>query len=70
MTHVVINAKRIGSPAGQHHRLPGAVHHWVDRYHLRNIGSTALHMAYVATGGFDAVLVTDLAGAMRHCNRA
>ncbi len=49
----------IGSPAGQHHQLPGAVHHWVDRYHLRNIGSTALHMAYVATGAFDAVLVTE-----------
>jgi myo-inositol-1(or 4)-monophosphatase len=49
----------IGSPAGQQHRLPGAAHHWLDRYHVRNLGSTALHMAYLAAGGFDAVLVTE-----------
>jgi len=49
----------IGTPAGQHHRLPGAVHHWLDRHHQRNLGSTALHMAYLATGGVDAVLVTE-----------
>ncbi len=49
----------VGSPAGQQHRLPAAAHHWLDRYHLRNLGSTALHMAYLATGGFDAVLVTE-----------
>jgi len=49
----------IGSPAGQQHRLPGAVHHWLDQYHLRNLGSTALPVAYAATGGCDAVLVTE-----------
>lgn len=49
----------VGCPAGQQHRLPGAVHHWLDRYHLRNLGSTALHLAYLAAGGFDAVLVTE-----------
>jgi len=49
----------IGSPSGQRHRLPAAVHRWLDTYKLRNIGSTALHLTYLATGGFDAVLVTE-----------
>lgn len=49
----------IGSPSGQRHLLPAAVHLWLDKYKLRNTGSTALHLAYLATGSFDAVLVTE-----------
>jgi len=49
----------IGSPSGQRQLLPAAVHWWLDRYKLRNTGSTALHLAHLATGGFDAVLVTE-----------
>ncbi|HSW45478.1 MAG TPA: inositol monophosphatase [Phycisphaerae bacterium] len=49
----------IGSPAGQQHCLPGAAHHWLDKYHLCNLGSTTLHVAYVAAGGFDAAMVTE-----------
>jgi len=49
----------IGTPSGQRHQLPPAVHVWLDKYKLRNTGSTALHLAHLATGGFDAVLVTE-----------
>jgi len=58
----------VGSPTGQKKKLPTAVHRWIDRYNIRNLGSTALHLAYLAAGGLDAVLVTechawDIAGA-------
>jgi len=49
----------IGSPSGQNHHLPATVHRWLDKYKIRNTGSTALHLAHLATGGFDAVLVTE-----------
>ncbi len=44
----------IAVPTGR--RLPAApvVKAWIDRYVLRNIGSTALHMALVASGALDA----------------
>lgn len=34
----------------------GLVHDWLDRLVIRNIGSTALHIALVATGQFDAAI--------------
>jgi len=58
----------IASPSGQRGHLPPAAHRWIDAYNVRNLGSTALHLVYLASGGFDAVLVTechawDIAGA-------
>jgi len=44
----------IGSPSGQGRALPAAVHEWFDRMTLRNMGSTALHLAMVAAGMMDA----------------
>lgn len=49
----------IGSPTGQHHDLPAVVHDWFDRYNIRNVGSTALHLAYLAVGGFDAAILSN-----------
>ncbi len=49
----------IATPSGQRNTLPTAVHGWFNRYKLRNTGSTALHLAYLASGGFDAVLLTE-----------
>lgn len=34
----------------------GLVHDWIDRLVIRNLGSTALHLALVATGQFDAAI--------------
>lgn len=41
------------SPVG---RLAQISHAWLDRFVCRNLGSTALHLAYVATGQLDAIL--------------
>lgn len=49
----------IASPSGQRHALPCVTRQWLNRYKLRNIGSTALHLAYMAAGGYDAVLLTE-----------
>jgi myo-inositol-1(or 4)-monophosphatase len=42
-------------PTGRHEILPPVVHDWVDRLVVRNFGSTALHLAYLAEGALDAV---------------
>lgn len=34
----------------------GLVHDWLDRLVIRNLGSTALHLALVATGQFDGAI--------------
>jgi len=44
----------IGVPSGRNQPTPPAVHDWLDRWNLRNLGSTALHMALVAAGSIDA----------------
>ncbi len=36
------------------HPAPAVMHHWVDSFSLRNFGSAALHMAFVAAGMIDA----------------
>ena len=58
----------IAAPSGQRKGLPASVHRWMDTYNVRNLGSTALHLVYLASGGFDAVFVSechlwDIAGA-------
>jgi myo-inositol-1(or 4)-monophosphatase len=60
------SAVAIGSPyeAG----LPPFTEEWVRRYRLRNFGSTALHLCYVAMGALDLVhdhraRLMDIAGA-------
>lgn len=35
------------------------IHRWVDEFIVRNVGSAALHLAYVATGQFDAAILTN-----------
>jgi len=56
----------IGSPVEP--GLPPFTEEWVRRYRLRNFGSTALHLCYVAMGALDFVhdhraQLTDIAGA-------
>jgi len=41
-------------PSGRSRPLPRAVVRWLDKLVLRNIGSTALHLALVAAGALDA----------------
>ena len=43
----------IGVPSGHNRKMPDAIHAWLDRFNLRNVGSTALHLAYVAAGCLD-----------------
>lgn len=44
----------VAVPSGRHQPILPIIRDWVDRYVLRNVGSTALHMAYVAAGAVDA----------------
>lgn len=44
----------IAVPSGRHQPILPTIKNWLDRYVLRNVGSTAAHMAYVATGAVDA----------------
>ena len=46
----------IAVPSGRHQPILPVIKLWADRYNLRNMGSTALHMAYLASGAVDAVL--------------
>lgn len=46
----------IAVPSGRHQPILPIIKLWADRYNLRNVGSTALHMAYLAGGAVDAVL--------------
>ncbi len=45
----------IAIPSGRHRPILPVVTRWIDRYILRNVGSTCLHMAYLASGCVDAV---------------
>ena len=45
----------IGLPSGREEPLPAVVHGWIDRMVQRATGSTALNLALVAAGCFDAV---------------
>jgi myo-inositol-1(or 4)-monophosphatase len=49
----------IGVPSGHSRRMPRVVHDWLDRLNLRNTGSAALHLAYVAAGWLDAAYAKD-----------
>lgn len=44
----------VGVPSGHNRPMPEPVRRWLDRMNLRNVGSTALHLAYVAAGWLDA----------------
>lgn len=46
-------------PSSRHGRAHALVHDWVDRFVVRNYGSTALHLAMVAAGEIDATLNTN-----------
>jgi myo-inositol-1(or 4)-monophosphatase len=45
----------IGLPSGREESLPPVVHGWIDRMVQRATGSTALNLALLAAGSFDAV---------------
>jgi myo-inositol-1(or 4)-monophosphatase len=49
----------IAVPSARRGPLPGFLHRWVDRMVLRNVGSTALHLALVGSGAIDAAYVDD-----------
>jgi myo-inositol-1(or 4)-monophosphatase len=49
----------IAVPSARRGPLAGFVHRWVDRMVLRNVGSTALHLALVGSGAIDAAFVDD-----------
>lgn len=44
----------IAVPSGRHQPILPIIKGWLDRYVLRNVGSTCLHMAYAAAGVLDA----------------
>ncbi len=46
----------IAVPSGRHQPVLPLIRFWTDRYVLRNVGSTALHLAYVAAGAVDAAV--------------
>lgn len=45
----------MGIPTSRDEKLPPVVHGWIDRMTVRNLGSTALHLVLLASGGLDAV---------------
>ncbi len=46
----------IAIPSGRRRPIFPIIRAWADRHVLRNVGSTALHMAYVAAGAVDAAV--------------
>ena len=46
----------IAIPSGRRHPIRPIIEAWTDRHVLRNVGSTALHLAYVAAGAVDAAV--------------
>lgn len=46
-------------PSSRRGPMPPAVHTWIDRYVVRNLGSTALHLALLAAGSVDAVFADE-----------
>ncbi|MEE9296808.1 MAG: inositol monophosphatase [Phycisphaerae bacterium] len=44
----------IAVPSARNQPTLPVIRSWLDKYVLRNVGCTALHMAYVATGAVDA----------------
>ncbi|GMV96828.1 MAG: inositol monophosphatase [Phycisphaerae bacterium] len=49
----------IAVPSARRGPLPRFLHEWMDRMVLRNVGSTALHLAMVACGAADAAYSDD-----------
>lgn len=46
----------IAVPTGRDKSVLPLIKTWIEKYVLRNVGCTALHLAYVATGAVDAAL--------------
>lgn len=49
----------VGVPSSIGDEIRDAALRWIDRGVVRNLGSTALHLALVAAGGMDATLCSD-----------
>lgn len=43
----------VAVPSGRHQPILPIIRRWVDKYVLRNVGSTSMHMVYVASGAVD-----------------
>lgn len=58
--HVVDNPPTgdtlLGAPSGSGDPVPPVLHAWLEQMTVRNHGSVALHLAYVAAGWFDAAV--------------
>jgi myo-inositol-1(or 4)-monophosphatase len=46
-------------PSSRRGPMPRPVHDWIDRFVVRNLGSTALHLALLAAGAVDAVFADE-----------
>ncbi len=46
-------------PSSHRGPMPPAVHGWIDRMVVRNVGSTALHLALLSCGALDAVFADE-----------
>ena len=49
----------VGIPSTARGTIHDLAHAWFDRHVVRNFGSAALHLAYVATGQLDAAVMTN-----------
>lgn len=49
----------VGVPSAMNDEIRSIALEWIERGVVRNLGSTALHLALVATGGMDAALCSD-----------
>jgi len=49
----------VGAQLGASHGTQNVVSPWLERWALRNVGATAIHLALVASGGLDAAFAKD-----------
>jgi myo-inositol-1(or 4)-monophosphatase len=49
----------VGAQLGAQHATQGVVAPWLQRWAVRNLGATALHLSLVACGGLDAAYAQD-----------
>lgn len=60
VTHEPLNRDTVlAIPSSRRAPMPRPVHDWIDRFVVRNLGSTAMHLALVAAGAVDAVFADE-----------
>ena len=55
-THEAKRDLIIAIPSARNQPIPPIVSKWLTKYTLRNVGCTAMHLAYVAAGAVDACI--------------